>query len=52
MLTREEIALARALRWLKERTGTRLQRVATVARALAKRVDAQDRPCLQRLGRW
>jgi len=49
-LTREEIELARALRWLKENMGTRWQRLKTIARSLTTRVDAGDQPYLERLG--
>jgi hypothetical protein len=48
-LTREEIELARALRWLKDATSGTLARVATVARALATRVPADHRVLLERL---
>jgi acyl-CoA hydrolase len=49
-LTREEIELARALRWLKEHMGTRWQRLKLIARSLSTRVDLQDQPYLERLG--
>jgi hypothetical protein len=49
-LTREEIELARALRWLKERMGGGAQKWLAIARALAARVDVRDRPYLERLG--
>ena len=49
-LTREEIELARALRWLKEHMGTRWQRLKMIARSLSTRVDLQDQPYLERLG--
>jgi acyl-CoA hydrolase len=49
-LTREEIELARALRWLKEHTGTRWQRWKMVARSFTTRVDPRDQPYLERLG--
>ena len=48
-LTREEIELAHALRWLKEATASRGGRVATVARALLGGVPAGDRELLERL---
>ena len=49
-LTREEVELARALRWLKENMGTRWQRLKVIARSLSTRVDARDQPYLERLG--
>jgi hypothetical protein len=49
-LTREEIELARALRWLKERMGGGVKKWTVIARALSARVDARDRPYLDRLG--
>ena len=49
-LTREEIELARALRWLKEHMGTRWQRLKMMARSFSTRVDPQDQPYLERLG--
>jgi acyl-CoA hydrolase len=48
-LTREEIDLARALRWLKENTAARRSRIAMVLRALAGGVDAAHRGYLDRL---
>jgi len=48
-LTREEIDLARALRWLKERTGSKAGRVATIARALFRTPDEAHRGYLDRL---
>ena len=48
-LTREEIDLARALRWLKERTAGKTGRAATVLRALASGVDAAHQRHLERL---
>ena len=48
-LTREEIELARALRWLKENTGGKGARLRTVARALFVRPRDSERPCLARL---
>jgi acyl-CoA hydrolase len=48
-LTREEIDLSRALRWLKERTGSKRGRVATIARALFRTPDDAHRGYLDRL---
>jgi acyl-CoA hydrolase len=48
-LTREEIELARALRWLKERTGGTSARLKTIARALFVRPRTSEEPCLARL---
>jgi acyl-CoA hydrolase len=48
-LTREEIDLARALRWLKERTGSKAGRMATIARALFRTPDEAHRGYLDRL---
>jgi len=48
-LTREEISLARALRWLKENTGGMRDRLLTVARALLSRPAEGERACLARL---
>jgi hypothetical protein len=48
-LTREEIELAGALRWLKDTTGGAGGRVATIARALLTKVRAEDRRLLARL---
>jgi hypothetical protein len=49
-LTREEIELARALRWLKDATGTRTGKLSLVARALFARAGAQHEACLRRMG--
>jgi acyl-CoA hydrolase len=49
-LTREEIELARALRWLKEHTGGGMRSVATFARAIVGGLDAVNHGYLQRLG--
>jgi hypothetical protein len=48
-LTREEIDLARALRWLKEATGSGAARVTTVARALLSAPRAEHQPLLARM---
>ncbi len=48
-LTREEIDLAHALRWLKSNTTGGLRRAATVGRALLRGADAADRGHLERL---
>ena len=48
-LTREEIDLARALRWLKEHTNGKAARLGTLARALLGGVDAANRGYLERL---
>ncbi len=48
-LTREEIDLARALRWLKENTGGTSARLRTMARAMVNGVDAAHHPYLERL---
>ncbi|HEY6126494.1 MAG TPA: acetyl-CoA hydrolase/transferase C-terminal domain-containing protein, partial [Steroidobacteraceae bacterium] len=48
-LTREEIDLARALRWLKENTGSKRARLRNVARALFVRPRDSERPYLTRL---
>jgi hypothetical protein len=48
-LTREEIDLARALRWLKENTGDVRGRAGTLARALLTRPHEAERPYLARL---
>ena len=48
-LTREEIDLARALRWLKERTGSKAGSVTTIARALFRTPDDAHRSYLDRL---
>jgi hypothetical protein len=49
-LTREEIELARALRWLKEHTGGGMRSIATFARAIVGGLDAVNHGYLQRLG--
>ena len=48
-LTREEIDLARALRWLKENAGSTRARLALLARAWLSPARAADRPYLERL---
>jgi hypothetical protein len=48
-LTREEIELARALRWLKDATASRAGRAFTLGRALLTRVRAADRRLLERM---
>ena len=48
-LTREEIDLSHALRWLKENTRGTATRLLTVARALAGGIDAGHRGYLERL---
>jgi hypothetical protein len=48
-LTREEIELARALRWLKENTGSTASRVKTIARAWFARPREVEQPALARL---
>jgi acyl-CoA hydrolase len=48
-LTREEIDLARALRWLKENTGGTRSRVSTVLRALLSGPRESDLPYLRRM---
>jgi acyl-CoA hydrolase len=48
-LTREEIDLARALRWLKENTAGKRSRLFTAARAWVGGVHASHRHCLERL---
>jgi acyl-CoA hydrolase len=48
-LTREEIDLARALRWLKDHTGEARGRAATLLRALFTGTRAADRACLARM---
>jgi hypothetical protein len=48
-LTREEIDLGRALRWLKDHTRGKWARLITVARALSGGVDAGNRGYLARL---
>jgi acyl-CoA hydrolase len=49
-LTREEVDLARALRWLKDKTAGKRATIATALRALAARPDESDRPYLARMG--
>jgi acyl-CoA hydrolase len=48
-LTREEIDLARALRWLKENTAGTAARLGTIARALLSAAHHADRGHLERL---
>jgi hypothetical protein len=48
-LTREEIDLARALRWLKENTGGKRARLRTVAHAMFVRPRESEQACLARL---
>jgi acyl-CoA hydrolase len=48
-LTREEIDLARALRWLKEHTADTRSKVRTMLRALAGGIDSAHRGYLDRL---
>jgi acyl-CoA hydrolase len=48
-LTREEIDLARALRWLKENTGGTRSRLFTMLRALLTRAHESDLPYLKRM---
>jgi len=48
-LTREEIELAGALRWLKESTASKPGRIATVLRGLLAGVRDEDRHLLERL---
>lgn len=48
-LTREEIDLARALRWLKSNTTGGMGRAATVGRALLRGIDPANRGYLERL---
>jgi acyl-CoA hydrolase len=48
-LTREEIDLARALRWLKENTGSLPSRLTTIGRALLSKPGVAERPCLVRM---
>jgi len=48
-LTREEIDLARALRWLKENTGSKQDRVKSIARAWFTQPRESDAACLARL---
>ena len=48
-LTREEIDLARALRWLKSNTAGGMARATTVARALLRGIDPANRGYLERL---
>lgn len=49
-LTREEIDLARALRWLKDHTGGRAGRLRTIMRALFARTGEREQAYLDRLG--
>jgi acyl-CoA hydrolase len=49
-LSPEEIDLARALRWLKENTGSRSARLSTLLRAATGGVDSAHRGHLERLG--
>jgi acyl-CoA hydrolase len=49
-LTRQEIDLAHALRWLKSNTTGGLRRTVTVGHALLKRSESADRGHLERLG--
>jgi len=49
-LTREEIELASALRWLKERTSTTAGKLGAVMRALVTRPEMADAACLERMG--
>ena len=48
-LTREEIDLAHALRWLKDNTRGNLRRFGTILRALASDFDSIDRGYLERM---
>jgi hypothetical protein len=48
-LTREEIELARALRWLKENTGGKSARLRAVVRAMFVKPRESERACLARL---
>jgi hypothetical protein len=48
-LTREEIELARALRWLRENTGSKGARLLTVLRAMFVNPRESERACLARL---
>jgi acyl-CoA hydrolase len=48
-LTSEEVALARALRWLKENTAGKASRIAAIAQALLTPMLASDRGYLERL---
>jgi acyl-CoA hydrolase len=48
-LTPEEIELARALRWLKDNTGTARRRITTLLRAAVRPVDDAHRHYLDRL---
>jgi acyl-CoA hydrolase len=48
-LTREEIELARALRWLKNATANPAARMRTLTSALVRAVRAEDRRLLERL---
>ena len=49
-LTAGEIELARALRWLKDATGSRMQKLKTLARSVFTRPAPQHGACLERLG--
>jgi acyl-CoA hydrolase len=48
-LTRDEIDLARALRWLKEHTGSKAGKLTTIARAIFRTPDEAHRGYLGRL---
>jgi acyl-CoA hydrolase len=48
-LTPEEIELARALRWLKDTTGTRTGKLSAMARAMFARAGAQHEASLRRM---
>lgn len=48
-LTREEVDLSHALRWLKSNTSGSLNRATTVGRALLRGIDPADRGYLERL---
>ncbi|MEJ0085874.1 MAG: acetyl-CoA hydrolase/transferase C-terminal domain-containing protein [Pseudomonadota bacterium] len=48
-LTREEVDLARALRWLKDHTAGKTARLGTIARALFTPARHEDDGCLERL---
>ena len=49
-LTEEEIILTRALRHLRDATGSRWQRLCTIAAATFERDADEDRPALRRMG--
>ncbi len=49
-LTRDEIELGRALRWLKENTGGKWATFRTAARAVVGGLDVANHACLERLG--